>query len=471
MAFDLTHNQSLEELDKAHLFHASSSIADIQNHGPAIYQSASGVHVHGLDGAEYIDAGAGLWCANIGFGRQEIADVAKQAIEELSFYHLFGGASNPPTIKLATRIANLFAREANAPHLSHVFFGSGGSDANDTNVKMVRYFNNLRGKPTKKKFLARSGAYHGLTTASASLTGIPVFHKAWDLPGDDVIHLTCPHFYRFHEEGEDEADFTDRLINELEEVIAREGADTIAAFIAEPVMGTGGVFVPPAGYFERVQEVLKANDILLIADEVITGFGRLGGWFGTGEYTLRPDIVTLAKGLSSAYFPISASVVGDEIWDVLASKSEEMGAFTHGFTYSGHPVGARIALANIDIIERERLPQNAAEVGPYLLQGLKHAIGDHEFVGDIRGHGLMVGVEFVADKASRRPFDPSAGAHKLVSAACRDAGLLSRALPFIDVMALSPPLILSKGDADAIVERFAQGLDRSTQTLRELSLG
>ena len=462
------HNQSLERLDQERLFHPVSSIADIAKNGPMVIGRAKGATVADIHGTEFIDCGAGLWCANIGYGRPEMAETAKRATEELSYFHMFAGASNEHAIRLADRLIRTFQDDTPAKRLSRVFYGQSGSDANDTNAKIVRYYNNLRGRPEKKKILAREGGYHGLTMASGGLTGIPAYHKAFDLPGPDVIHLSCPHFYRLHEEGEDEAVYTARLLAELEAVIAREGADTIAAFIAEPVMGTGGVFTPPAGYFEGVQKILKANDILFIADEVITGFGRLGDWSATKTYNLDPDIVTLAKGITSAYFPLSASVLSEEIWSVLEDASAEMGPLMHGFTYSGHPVGCAMAMTNLDILDGEGLVENAAARGAQLLKRLREETADHPYVGDVRGEGFMIGVEYVADRETRRAFPAGSGPHKLVSAACKEEGLLSRALPYLEVMAFSPPLSMSEAEVEEAVRRFKAGLYRATPALRDL---
>ena len=469
MSFDKTHNQSLKEMDKNAVFHGVTSISDLNKNDPLVMASANGSHLTDIDGKEYLDAGGGLWCKNIGYGRNEIAETAKEAINNLSYFHLFGGASNEPIIRLADKILRIFHETSSATNLSKVFFSQGGSDANDTNFKLVRYYNNLRGKPEKKKIIAREGAYHGLTYASASLTGISVYHKAWDLPVEGVLHTSCPHYYRFHEKGESEEQFCDRMVGDLASMIEREGADTIAAFFAEPVMGTGGVFLPPKGYFERVQKLLKDNDILFVADEVITGFGRLGSWFATGHYDLKPDIVTLAKGLSSAYFPISASVIGDEIWNVLEAASEEHGPVMHGYTYSGHPVGGAISLKNIEIIERENLVQNSAEVGEYFLKSLQNAAGDNPYVGEIRGEGLMIGVEYVADREARKLFDPSLAAHRVVAGKCLAEGLVCRALPFIEVTSFSPPLIFTKANADEAVEKFVRSLNAATPELEKLA--
>src|SRR5262245_3153682 len=368
------------------MFHPNTSIVDHLQRGRTSSPRPTGC-VRDRQGRDLIDCCAGLWCVNIGYGRKEMAEAASKAIENLAYYHIFAGSSNEPIIRLAERVLGLFHDKAGATHLSKVFFGSGGSDANDTNFKLVRYYNNLRGKPAKKKIISRLGAYHGLTYAAASLTGIAAYHKAFDLPLADVLHVSCPHYYRFGKPGESEQGFTDRLIAELEATIAREGADTIAAFIAEPVMGTGGVLLPPKGYFEKVQGVLTKHDILFIADEVITGFGRTGHWFATGGMRLEPDIVTLAKGLTSAYFPMSASVISERLWEVLREASPEYGPVMHGFTYSGHPVGGALGLVNIGILERERLIEQAAEVGAYFRTCLEQRVGGHPHVGEVRGIG------------------------------------------------------------------------------------
>ena len=462
-------NYPLEDLDRETLFHPNTSIADHMKKGPTIFSDARGVRIKDRQGRDLIDCSAGLWCVNIGYGRTEMADAAKKAIENLAYYHIFGGASNEPIIRLAERVLRLFHEKAGATHLSKVFFGQGGSDANDTNFKLVRYYNNLRGKPLKKKIISRMGAYHGLTYAAASLTGIPVYHKAFDLPLPDVLHTSCPHYFRYANKGETEAQFCDRLIAEIEGMIAKEGADTIGAFIAEPIMGTGGVIIPPKDYYARLQKLLEKHDILFIADEVITGFGRLGDWFATGCMKLKPDIVTLAKGITSAYFPVSASVISEKIWKVLEGASAEFGPVMHGFTYSGHPVGGALGLVNIEIMEREGLIQNAADVGPYLQQLLADRVGANPFVGDIRGMGAMIAVELVADKGARRFFDPKVGAHRVVAAKALEMGILTRALPFIEATSFSPPLSMTRAEAEETADKYGRALDAVTPDLRKLA--
>jgi L-2,4-diaminobutyrate transaminase len=462
-------NYSLEEMDRQSLFHPTTSIAEHLKHGPTIIAGGSGVRLRDRRGRDLIDCGAGLWCVNVGYGRPELGAAAAQAMADLGYYHTFVSYSNEPIIRLADRLLTLFREKAGAGHLSKVFFGTSGSDANDTNFKLVRYYNNLRGRPQKKKFISRRGAYHGLTYAAGSLTGIDSFHAAFDLPIAGVLHAACPHFYRFAEVGESEAAFTDRLIADLEALIAREGPETIAAFIAEPVMGAGGALPPPDGYFGRVQQILAEQDILFIADEVITGFGRTGAWFATEPYGLKPDMVSLAKGITSAYFPLSASLVSEEMWSVLREASPQYGPVMHGFTYSGHPVGGAVAMANLDIIEGEGLVENSAAMGAYLRDRLRARLDDNPFIGEIRGRGLMVGVEFVADRSARRFFAPEREPHRLVARYALDEGVLVRALGFTETVSFSPPLCIDGSDIDQAVDRFARAVERAMPELRRLA--
>lgn len=458
-------NIDLVEMDRSSLFHANSSIAELNLHGPQIYRSGHGMHVEDNEGRRYLDMVAGLWCVNLGYGREELPAAAAKAMSELPFQHLFGSAASPPAIELADRLLSLFREKAAAPHMARCFFGSSGSDANDTAYKLVRYYHNLIGKPAKKKVIARIGGYHGLTYAATGLTGISAYHKCFDMPLEGMLHVTCPHHYRHGLPGESEAEFSARLVQELRDVIEREGPETIAAFWAEPVMGAGGVMPPPAGYFEGIQAVLAEHDILFVVDEVVTGFGRTGDWFGTGRYGLKPDLVNLAKGLTCGYLPLSATLVSDRMWSVFEATSSEVGAFMHGFTYSGHPVCCAVALATLDIMEREDIVGPVAAAGTYLLDQLQARLGDNPYVGHIRGAGLMTGVEFVADRATKRPFAPSAGAPRMVAAKARELGLLTRALPFASVAAFSPPLIVSHADIDVAVDRLAMAVDLSMTDL------
>lgn len=452
-------NLSVAEMDKNSHLHPVTSLEMLENGGPMMFSNARGISLEGPGGARMADMGAGLWCVNSGYGREELVAAGAEAMRDLSYYHSFGGASNEYAARLADEITSLFRDQAGAGHLSKVFFGSSGSDANDTAYKMVRYLNNLRGKPEKKKFISRLGGYHGLTYAAGGLTGIPSYHVAFDLPQSGVIHTQCPHFFRYGEMGESESEFTARRLTEIEQIIAREGADTIAAMIMEPIMGTGGVLIPPRGYLEGVEKILKANDILMILDEVITGFGRLGSWFATGHYGLKPDIVTLAKGVTSAYFPLSCTVFSQEIYETLRDASPKTGPVMHGFTYSGHPVGCAVGLANMELMKREGLVDNAAATGPYLLDALRARFGENRFVGDIRGEGLMAAVEFVADRETRRFFADGKAPHRIVARAAMAENVLVRALPFIEVISFSPPLTVTRDEIDQAVDGFARALE------------
>lgn len=456
---------SLAEMDRRSLFHAVTSIADNAAAGPFVLTRGSGCTVTDAQGRDYIDMGAGLWCVNIGYGRGEVADAIADATRGLSFQHLFGGAASAPAIELADRLVTLFRTRANAPHMARAFFGSSGSDANDTAYKLVLYYHNLIGKPRKKKVISRMGAYHGLTYAAGSLTGIPAYHTAFDMPAPGIIHVEAPHYYRGARPGESEEEFSRRLVADLRAVIEREGPDSIAAFWAEPVMGTGGVIPPPAGYFEGVQALLAEFDILFVVDEVITGFGRTGEWFGTGRYDLKPDIVNLAKGITSAYLPLSATLVGERMWEVLERTSAQAGAFMHGFTYSGHPVVCTAAMAVLDIMEREEIVAPVASRGERLLAGLQERLAGNPIVGDVRGSGLMVGVEFLADPAAQRDFAGMAG-HKLVAARAREAGVLTRALPWTPVTSFSPPLVITEAEIDRAIDLYAGAVEAAMPAMR-----
>ena len=450
-----THNLSLEELDRESFFHPYTALADHQEKGVRVISEGDGVWVRDPDGKRYLDAVAGLWCVNIGYGRTDVADAIYEQAKKLPYFHTFSSMGNEPSIRLADRLKRL------APEgVSKVLFGNTGSDANDTNVKLVWYYNNMRGLPGKKKIIAREKGYHGVTVASASLTGLPLLHKAFNLPIADILHVSCPDPYRVKPDDMSERDFSKHLAKELDETIEREGPETVAAFIAEPVMGAGGVHVPPEGYFDEIQPVLKKHDVLLIADEVICGFGRLGHWFGSNLYDIKPDIITIAKGLTSGYIPMSASMVGDKVWDVLMDQSKEVGPFGHGYTYGGHPIAAAAAMANIDIFEREGLVENANRVGIYIQRRIREAFADHPLVGHVRGVGLILGIEFVADKASKRPFD---GANKIapkVSQAAYADGLIARPLPGGDIIAVSPPLSITEEEVDVVVQGLERALDR-----------
>jgi L-2,4-diaminobutyrate transaminase len=446
---------SLETLDKERVLHPATSIADHLRTGPRIMAEGAGLTLTDTAGRRYLDAVAGLWCVAIGYGRTEVAEAMAAQSRRLAFYHTFTSMSNEPQIRLADRLLAL------APgRMSKVFFGTSGSEANDTQVKLVWYYNNLRGRPRKKKIIARRDGFHGTTVAAASLTGIEAFHRAFDLPLPQILHTSPAYHYRHAAPGQSEEDYASALAAELEQLIEREGPDTVAAFIAEPVMGAGGVVPPPRGYFEKIQRVLRRYDVLMIADEVICGFGRLGRMFGSEVYGIEPDLVTVAKQLTSGYFPLSACFVSEEIWNALREGSSELGPFAHGFTYSGHPVGAAAALANLDIVLGEDLVGNAARVGPYLQECLRSKLAGHPLVGDVRGVGLIAGVELVADRATRELYPSVVKVAPRIAQGCMEDGLIVRALPGGHVIALSPPLCITRVQVDEIVDGLARAIER-----------
>jgi len=339
--------------DAGVLLHPASSISALLQNGPEMIVSAEQSHITHADGRKLLDAVGGLWCVNVGYGRAELAETMKEATNQLCYYHSFSNASNPWQVMAAEKILQ------HAPeHMSKVFFGSGGSDANDTLVKIAWHYHTLRGRDKKIKIIAREQAYHGTSISTASLTGLGGFHRDYPVPLDFVLRVGCPHYYTQGRAGESEADFCQRLIDEVATLIENEGADTIAAFIAEPIHAAGGIIEPPEGYYPKLRQLLDAHDILLIADEVVCGFGRLGTWFGSPDLGLKADMMSTAKGITSGYFPLSAAMISHEIWQVLKLGSEKLGGFSHGYTYSGHPVGCAVALANIEIIERENFRLN-----------------------------------------------------------------------------------------------------------------
>ena len=443
----------LKRIDRDSILHPATNANLFAETGPKIIESGQGIYLHDDAGNKLIDAVAGLWCVNAGYGRKEIADAMQKAALELGYYHTFSGMSNVPQIELAERLLEKAPRS-----LSKVFFGSGGSDGNDSLIKIVWYINNVCGKPRKKKIISRWQAYHGTSVATASLTGLKSFHNAFDLPIDNILHTGSPDFFRHGNENETELEFSRRRAQELEDMILSEGADTVAAFIAEPIIGAGGVIPPPQGYFNEIQKVIEKYDIFFIADEVVCGYGRLGTWFGSEIYDLKPDMMTTAKALTSGYFPFSASFVSEEIWELIKQGSVEFGNFAHGYTYAGHPVGAAVAMANLDIIENENLVDRAADVGNYFHQRLNQCFANDDFVAEVRGTGMIAAVQLIKDKNTKTFFDQSVKIAPRVSQRCYENGLIARPLPSIDSIAFSPPLICSKADIDQIVTIFETSL-------------
>jgi 4-aminobutyrate---pyruvate transaminase len=436
------------------VIHPYTNLATFRDVGPLVIERARGVYVYDTEGKDYIEGMAGLWCTALGYGNEELVEAAATQMRKLSFAHLFSGRSHDPAIELAEKLKEI----APVP-VSKVFFCSSGSEANDTQMKLVWYMNNALGRPRKKKIVSRQRAYHGVTIAAASLTGLPTNHTDFDVPVAGVIHTDCPHYYRNAIEGESEEEFATRLAGQLEELVVREDPETVAAFIAEPVMGAGGVIVPPATYFEKIMKVCDKYDLLMIADEVITGFGRLGRMFGSEVVGYRPHTISIAKALSSAYVPIAGVLVPQRMYDALVDESRKIGAFGHGFTYSGHPVAAAVALKTLEIFARDRIVDKATALTPQFRDGL-HRLGQHPLVGEARGLGLVGGIELVADKRTKRAFDPQSAVAARCVAAAQAEGLIVRALSG-DTISLCPPLIIAPQELDLLFERLRRGLDRT----------
>ena len=444
--------------DIAFHLHPYSNLRRLERQGELLVTEGKGVRVKDEAGKEYIEGCAGLWCTSLGFGEERLIEAAARQMRKLSFYHSFHHKSHDVVGELAERLVAMMPVK-----MSHAFFNNSGSEANDTAVKIVWYYNNARGHPRKKKIISRFKSYHGVTVASASLSGLPNNHRSFDLPIANIRHTDCPHHYRFAHAGESEEDFATRLAENLDLMIQREDPETVGAFIAEPVMGAGGVVVPPRTYYEKVQKVLKKHDVLFIADEVITGFGRTGKMFGTETFDLKPDIITIAKALSSAYLPISATVVNEPIYQALADESDKIGIFTHGYTYSGHPVCCAVAIETLKIYEERDIIGHVQRVAPRLQNGLRQRFASHPLVGEIRGLGLVAGVELVADKATKAPFDPSQGAGDILTAEINKHGLILRQIG--DAQAFAPPLVISEGEIDEMLDRFGKALDDTAARL------
>ena len=463
MTLDAAHNLTLEEMDRQSIVHpntdlkayASGALGD-----PQIMETGHGIHIVDSQGQDLIDAFAGLYCVNVGYGRTEIAEAIYEQAKKLAYFHTYRGTSNEPLIRLSDRILRM------APEgMSKIYYGMSGSDANETQVKIVWYYNNVLGRPNKKKIIARRFAYHGLTILSGSMTGIPSFHQSFDLPLGMVRHTTTPHYYRYADEGMSENDFAKKCASDLYALIEEEGPETVAAFIGEPVMGTGGIMPPPEGYWQEIQKVLDKHDVLLIADEVVCGFGRTGSNFGSQTYEMKPDLMTIAKGLTSGYIPLSGSIVGERVWEVLCKGSEQFGIFTHGYTYSGHPIGAAAAMANLDIVEGEDLAGNAKRTGGYMLKRMNEVFADHPLVGEVRGVGLLAAIEFVADKKTKQAFEAPLRVSAKVADECLKNGMIVRAMPSGDALAYAPPLVITSDEVDRIVEITEKSLATVTDEL------
>jgi 4-aminobutyrate--pyruvate transaminase len=444
---------SLEARDVESVLHPYTNLATLPKSGPFLIDRGEGVYVFDGEGNSYIEGMAGLWCTALGFHEKELIAAATAQMEKLPYYHVFSGKGHESSIALAEKLKAMMPFNA-----GKVSFTCSGSEANDTQIKLIWYYNNIIGRPKKKKIISRIKAYHGVTVASASLTGLPHLHADWDLPIQGILHTDCPHHYRLAEPGETEEEFASRLAANLEAMIEREDPDTIAAFIAEPIMGAGGVILPPATYFEKIQAVLAKYDILFIDDEVICGFARTGNMFGAETFGMAPTSMSIAKALSSAYVPIGAVILPDFMDEALAEGSRRNGNFGHGYTYTGHPLGCAVALKTLEMYDRLDIVNRVRGMAPLFQKRLK-ALGDHPLVGEARGTGLIGAVELVADKNSKRSFDPAAGAGAIGQARAQANGLIVRAIG--DVLAICPPLIISEEEITMLFDRLEKALDEA----------
>jgi 4-aminobutyrate---pyruvate transaminase len=446
--------------DVANVLHPYTDLKTHLEVGPVVISRGKGVRVWDDAGKEYIESIAGLWCAALGFDNERLVQAAANQMRKLPFYHAFTAKSHEPMIDLA----EMLIERAPVP-MSKVFFANSGSEANDSAIKMVWYLNNALDRPRKKKIIGRLKGYHGITIASASLTGLPANHRSFDLPLPGFIHAMTPHFYHGALPGESEDDFATRCADELESLILAAGPDTVAAMWAEPIMGAGGVILPPKGYFPKIQAVLRKYDVLLVADEVICGFWRTGHYWGSQTLDIEPDIITCAKALSSSYLPISAVMVNQRVFDALAKESNEIGTFGHGFTYSGHPVPAAVAIETLKIYDETDMGAHVANVGAHMQTELRRRFADHPLVGEVRGAGLIAAVELVVDKATHTNFSPAAKVGGRLTKLCEEHGVIGRAV-MNDALCFSPPLVISAEEIDEMLNRVGRALDELTAQVR-----
>lgn len=458
----MTSNQSIYEQDINSVLHPYTNLSYYKTTGPMIIDRADGIYVWDKDGKIYIEAMGGLWCTSLGFNNKELIEAAKEQMSRLSFAHLFGGKSHDGAILLSEKLKALLPVSA-----SKIFFTSSGSEANDTQIKLLWFYNNVIGKPEKKKIISRHKAYHGVTLATASLTGLAANHDYFDLPLERILHTDCPHYYRFAEGDETEAQFTDRILQSLESLILKEGPETIAAFFAEPVMGAGGVIVPPSQYFAKLQALLQEYDIQLIVDEVICGFGRTGQWFGCHSFDIQPDSISVAKALTSAYAPLGALSVSEPIYQAIENVSKDQGTFGHGYTYSGHPLSTALALKTLEIYERENIVGHVQEVSKTFLQNVQN-LQDHPLIGEARGIGLLAGLELVANKKTKASFEPKMRVGLKASEFCQQQGVILR--PLGDTLAICPPLIIQDEQVVALFDALKKGLDLTLEWVHKEKL-
>jgi 4-aminobutyrate--pyruvate transaminase len=447
----MTQLSNMAHRDIETVIHPYTNLARHRETGPTILNEGKGVYLFDDKGKRYIEGMAGLWCTALGYGNTEVAEAGAEALRKISFTHAFSGKSHDGLIELSEKV-----KEISPVPVSKVLFGSSGSEANDMQIKLTWYYNNARGKPEKKKIISRIRGYHGVTIAAASLTGLPWVQNDFDLPIKNIIHTSCPHHYRFGVAGESEEDFATRMADDLENLILREGPETVAGFIAEPVMGAGGVLMPPETYFDKVAKVLGKYDVRVIIDEVICGFGRTGNWFGTQTFGIKGHSISMAKAITSAYFPLSALTIEEDLYQAMLDQSRKLGTFGHGFTYTAHPVGCAIALKVIEIYERDKIMEHAKAVSPVFMARLKK-LADHPLVGEARGVGLLGAIELVADKRTKRSFDGKQGIGPQFVNLLQDLGLIARNVQ--DAIAFCPPLVITADEINAMFDIVEKGLD------------
>jgi 4-aminobutyrate--pyruvate transaminase len=452
-------SQSLVARDVASHLHPFTDLSALKANGGQIIERGEGVYVFDSDGRRYLEGMSGLWCASLGYSEQRLVEAATRQFRRLPFDHAFRGRTHDVTVELAERLLTL----APVP-MSKVFFANSGSEANDSAMKLVWYYHNAIGRPARRKIISRHKGYHGTTVGAASLSGLPDLHRDFNLPIPGIIYADCPHFWRRANPSETEEQFVARLVANLEHLIVSEGPETIGAFIAEPIMGVGAVIVPPPSYFAQVQAVLRKYEILFIADEVICGFGRTGNMFGSQTFDLQPDIITVAKGLSSGYLPMSAMMISENIATATVRESEKLGIFGHGFTYSGHPVCSAVALETLKIYEERDIVGRVRRLAPRLQQGLR-ALSNRALVGEVRGIGLIAAVELVEDKESRTPFSPKRKVGSYLALRAEAHGLFVRAIG--DSITFSPPLIIVESEIDELLDSFECALNETEAAVTE----
>ncbi|NIZ14867.1 aminotransferase [Phaeobacter sp. HF9A] len=420
-----------------------------------------GIYVYDNSGKQYIEGLAGLWCTSLGYSNTEVVDAITEQLKRLPFQHTFGGKTHEPVMQLGEKLKAMVPVED-----AYIFFGNSGSDANDSHYKMLRYYFNAIGKPEKRKIITRERGYHGVTVAAGSLTSLPANLAHFDAPLEalSILRTDAPHYYTGRKGNETEAQFVERILKNLEEQILAEDPDTIAAMIVEPITGASGVIVPPEGYYEGLQALLRKYGILVWADEVICGFGRTGADFGCTTMGIKPDLMTMAKQLSSAYFPISAAVIPGWMYEAMVDQTNEVGVFGHGYTYSGHPAACAAALKTLEIYERDKIFEHAAEVGDYMQSQLREIFGDHPMVGEVRGKGLIAALELVSNKTTGATIQGGKGGSTAVKA-CQDNGVILRAVGG-NALAFCPPLIITKQEVDEMLKRTKAGVDAAYETLK-----